>query len=291
MRNPIVPTLFALTLAACSNGASTPPTPYVAAPIADLAADTPLEVRGNHTGWWRNNQVPVGQNAVNENGPKLQRLVTTTTAGAYVAVFRNNITNDNYGRAVFTMPANGAVVTGTTDQGYKFTITNNNNTLTYTLTGLFSIATKPGPNAGRYAYGGYAAGSYTPTADLPTTGSATYTGSFIGQSSVAGLVTGDASITVDFSAGTNQVSGAITNISGGGYTINDLSISATIQGLDSSYNGIVVTGTATGSSADFPQGTTGPVDGGLYGPSADETGGTLRVKNVDNFLTGSFGGN
>lgn len=289
MRAFTILAFFALSLAACSS--TTPaPAPYVAAPIADLAADTPLDVRGNHTGWWRNNKVPVGENVVNDNGPKLQRLVTTATAGQYVAVFRNNVTNVSYGRSVFTMPASGGVFTGTTDLGHKFTITNNNNALTYTLTGLFSIATKPGATAGRYAYGGFAAGSSTPTGDLPTTGSATYTGSFIGQSSVAGLVTGDASITVDFTAATDQVSGSITNISGGGYTISDLGISAIIQGLDSSYSGIVTSGPTTGSAADFPTGTTGPIDGGLYGPNGEETGGTLRIKNVDNFLTGSFGG-
>jgi len=299
------------TLGACGNSTSpsSPSTPYVAAPIADLAAGTEMQVRGNHTGWWRadiqNPGSGSGENRANGIGPKLQKIITTGTVGDYKVVFRRNAISNNgnlvhakkeYGDATFTMPANGGVVAGVTSLNYKYTIARNNDNLVYTLTGLFSISTRPidlGPpptNPGRFAYGGYVAGSYTPAGDVPTAGSATYNGGFIGQSSVAGTVTGTAQVNVNFAAAINQVSGSITGISGNGYSLNDLSISATITPADGSYTGIVTAGAQPAGDAGMPINTIGKIDGGFYGPSAEETGATIYIENSTHHLTGAIGG-
>jgi len=299
MRVPIIVFVLISLLSACAGGtgkAPKPTTPYVALPLADLAPGTQMTVRGNHTGWWRNNQ-QIGKNAVNDKGQKLQRLDTTAVAGQYVAVFRNNVTLKYYGKGTFMMPASGATYNGVTDLGYKFSITRSNDALVYTLSGAFSMANRPIANSGRYAYGGFVAGSYTPATDLPTTGSATYTGSFIGYSSIAGLVTGNASINVNFAATSQQITGAITGLSGPGGTINDLTLRATIEKIaaglpDAAFQrGSIVeaTGTGTGAGA-FPVGTTGPAEGGFYGPAAEEIGVTIRLVNNTNMLTGSIGG-
>ncbi len=294
MRIALIALSLFTILSACAGGSNTPPpTPYVALPLADLAPNTELVVRGNHTGWWRDRTTPVGVNSPNENGQKLQRLDTTANANEYVAVFRNNNTNVYYGKGTFIMPANGVTYNGTTDLGYKFSITRSNDNLIYTLTGVFTMANQPTVSSNRWAYGGFTAGSYTPAADMPTTGSATYTGTFLGYSSISGLVTGNASISVNFAAATSQITGTVTGITGG---INDLTIQATLDGAGQGMPGasfdvgsIVTAGPSNGAGS-FAQGTTGSVEGGFYGPNAEEIGITIRLSSAPNFLTGSIGG-
>lgn len=285
MRKILIALASTLALTGCG-GTEDPtpepePEPYVAAPLADLAAGTQLHVRGNHTGWWRNRTLPTGSNVANVTGPKLQRLDTTVNANEYVAVFRNNTTGSifDYGSATFLMPAGNVAITGTTDKGYNFRIIRINDDLIYTLTGLFDIHTNPGPTAGREAHGGFVAGSGTPAEDLPTTGSATYTGDFIGRSSELGEVTGDVTLTAQW--GTGDVAGSISNIAG----ISDLAITATITATG--YEGII---TSDGTGA-FVAGETGKIDGGFYGPNGEETGATIRITDSGgHLLTGALGG-
>lgn len=261
----------------------TPPQPYVAAPLADLAADTSLYVRGNHTGWWRE----PGRYAANAAGPKLQRFDTTANPGEYVAVFRNNNTEIGsdfyYGKATFIMPTTtGGEVSGTTDEGYDFRIVRNNVGLVFTLTGIFHMKVNPFPESGREAHGGFVAGSYTPENALPTSGSVDYAGEFIGYSSSSDDVTGTFTLTAAFGAVTGGINGTITGLSGG---FSDLTIVAEINQVTGSYEGQV-----QGTGGAFPTGTVGVVDGGFYGPTGEETGGTIRIDNAGHYLTGAFGG-
>lgn len=289
----LVSILACLALVACGSSGSAPE-PYVAAPLADLAPGTSLIVEGNHTGWWRNRDNPVGRDAVNDVGPKLQRLNITDTFDVYEAVFRNNLDGSefNYGRAVFTMPATGGETTGTTDLGYDFRISRNNQGLVFTLTGIFHIKTNPGPTAGREAHGGYAAGSYTPENGLPTTGAATYTGEFIGFSSNVQELTGTFAMTATFGTITGAINGTIGNLTdaGGPAGISDLTITAVIDQVAGTYEGVVTSVTGTGVGDDFPAGTTGNLVGGFYGPTGEETAGTIRIDNAGHYITGAFGG-
>lgn len=281
MRKILIAFVSTLVLVGCGGTDSPEPEePYVAAPLADLEPGTELAVRGNHTGWWRDRRNPTGTDVANETGPKLQRLDTTANANEYVAVFRNNNTGSEfyYGSATFLMPAGNVAITGTTDEGYEFRIIRINDNLIYTLTGLFDIHTNPGLDAGREAHGGFVAGSDTPVGDLPTTGSRTYQGDFIGRSNQLGEVTGSAELTANW--GTGDISGSITDIAG----ISDFSIDATIT--PTGYEGII---TSDGTGA-FTASTDGRIEGGFYGPNGEETGATIRIEEGGHWLTGSLGG-
>ena len=289
----LISLLVCTVLMACGtsgSGSDSQPEPYVAAPLADLAAGTELHVRGNHTGWWRNRTNPVGNDTANLDGPKLQRFDTTGNPNEYVAVFRQNLTQTGsedippfyYGKATFIMPPTGGEAIGTTDEGYNFRIVRNNDGLIFTLSGLFHIKTNPGPTAGREAHGGFVAGSYTPENALPTSGTVSYSGEFIGYSSSIQDVTGTFSMSASFGDVTGDVNGTITGLSGG---LSDLTIVAVIDQVDGSYEGQVL-----GTGGDFPIGTVGKIDGGFYGPNGEETGATIRIDNAGQFLTGAFAG-
>ena len=288
MRLPIFLLISATLLSACAQTATAPvEDPYESLPLSELDAGSELYVLGNHMGWGTN---PDGTVNKNTNGPKLQRLDTTGNTNEYVAVFRNNVTFEFYGKGTFIMPADGDTITGVTSEGYEFEITRSNESLLYTLTGQYIVAQTAGSGATRFAGGGFATGSASAVGDLPTAGAASYSGDFIGYSTIAGDVVGDFAMTADFASGT--IAGTITNLSTeAADSINDLTLSATITGEAGYYQGIVTVGSTTGSSGDFSFGTVGNVEGAFYGSSGEETGGTIRVPGGQNILTGSFGGN
>jgi len=110
----------------------------VSVPLADLAVNSQLIVFGNGMGYATRFNDPAWSK--NSKGPRLQRFISTGTVDEYVAVFRNFDESKEYGRATFTMPAALSSVDGVTDLGYEFTITRNSeDTLIYTLSGLFTI--------------------------------------------------------------------------------------------------------------------------------------------------------
>lgn len=275
-------------LSACST-TSTPPVvvePYVSTPLADLDADTEMHVLGNHLGWGTRFN---GEWNKNVNGPKLQRLDTTGNANEYVAVFRNNTTLEYFGKATFLMPADGVTVSGTTSEGYEFEITRSNDNLIYTLTGQYTIAITAGTSPSKFAGGGFATGSSPAVGDMPTTGIASYSGDFIGFSTVGGDVTGDFNMSADFGSG--SVNGTIDNLlTENGDLINDLTLQASISSGGDGYSGVVDVGITTGDASGFAFGTRGAVEGGFFGPNAEETGGAIRITDSQNILTGSYGG-
>lgn len=289
MKIPSLAIAAAFLVSACGGPAATP-TPYVSVPLADLATNSQLIVSGNGMGYATRFNDPTWSK--NKNGPRLQRFITTGTPGEYVAVFRNFDQSVEYGRATFTMPAALATVTGTTDLGYNFAITRNNeNTLVYTLSGLFTINLEPGNITTLYAGGGFSTGSYTGDEALQLlSGSANYVGNFIGESTYAGRVTGGVNLNVDFDAASDQVDGSIYNLTGtnAGYIFNNLIISATIL-PESAFEGILdVTPTAGGV---FAPGEKGQIKGGFYGPGAEEFGATIRITDGNNhILSGAISG-
>jgi len=283
-------TVAAAFLVSACGGPTAAPTPYVSVPLADLATNSQLVVSGNGMGYATRFNDPTWSK--NKNGPRLQRFISTGTPGQYVAVFRNFDQSVEYGRATFTMPAALASVSGTTDLGYNFTITRNDeDTLVYTLSGLFTINLEPGNTTALYAGGGFSTGSYTGDGALQlVSGAANYTGNFIGESTYAGRVNGDVNLNVNFDATTDQVGGSIFNLLGtnGSYIFNDLIISATIL-PESTFEGILdVTPTAGGV---FAPGERGQIKGGFYGPGAEEFGATIRITDGNNhILAGAISG-
>lgn len=277
--------LFALS--ACS---SSSPTPYVSTPLADLAAGTALQMHGKGMTW---TETTTAQGfAMNGDRARLQKFDVTATDNVYIALFRNFETEVPYGSAEFIMPASGATVAGVTDLGYSFTIQRNNENLIYTLSGVYTISLYAyGNPGGRFTGGGFATGSSTGDAALPTTGAADYAGNFLGQSTLDGTVTGTASMHVEFGEPTEQITGQITNLAstGGAYVFTDLNIAATfIPGA--AYEGIVRTNTSDPNNA-FAFGTTGKIAGGFYGPNADEFGAVIRITDGNgHILSGAISG-
>lgn len=273
--------------AACSNAAPVAE-PYVSVPLADLVTNSQLIVYGNGMGWATRYNDPTWSK--NKNGPRLQRFITTGTDDQYVAVFRNYDESIEYGRATFAMPTNSTPVTGVTDLGYEFSIRRNDeSTLEYTLSGLFTIDLEPGGATSLYAGGGFATGSYTGNEAMALIGgTASYEGNFIGTSTYAGLVTGDVALTVDFGTSTDQVDGSISNLVGSGYIFNDLTISATFV-PESSFEGVLDIIPVTDGVFSF--GDRGQIKGGFYGPGADEFGATIRISDGSNhILSGTVSG-
>lgn len=157
-------------------------------------------------------------------------------------------------------------------------------------------------------------GLVTPVADIPSTGTAGYSGIFhgiyvdpgVGADGIAVVATGDAAFTADFAAGT--VDGGITAIGlvgvdlagatfidpKGGASAIDFD-SVTISG--NTFSGGVVPG--GGGFADFGVASTGTLDGTFYGPIAPsnfddgpaEAGVVLTLDDAtsDAFVTGVIG--
>jgi len=275
------------TLSACS---STNSTPYVSTPLADLAPGTSLQVHGKGMTWAENTTLQ--GYATNSNKPRLQKFDVTATDNVYVALFKNFDTQVSYGSAEFIMPSSMGVVSGWTDAGYRFKIQRNNENLIYTLSGVYTISLYAYDNpGGRFTGGGFATGSSTGDAALPTTGVADYSGNFLGQSTLDGTVTGMASMHVDFEAPSSQITGEITNLvsDGGAYVFTDLNIAATFI-PEAAYEGIVRTDTSDPNNA-FAFGTTGKIAGGFYGPNADEFGATIRITDGNgHILSGALSG-
>ena len=167
--------------------------------------------------------------------------------------------------------------------------------LNYTAAGAWAYT----PASGGIAYLGTAAtGSGTPLANVPTSGSATYTGSgtkggvagaYFVPSGTGGIsggsLAGDIAITANFTSG--GVTGTLSNMmatpaTGGAATPwNSVSISANISraATNASFDGSTSTSGAPAGAgaAGFSSAATGYALGGFFGPNADEVGGTWSL--------------
>lgn len=133
-------------------------------------------------------------------------------------------------------------------------------------------------------------GLKTPSADMPSTGTASYTGDFVGQVGLAGGPIYDATSTVTIDA--NFATGGIVYTSAGG-TVDDggagaftLSGTATITG--NVYTGTDVTGAYDGLTFD----QNGMLEGAFYGPLRTETAGAISAETEDgDVMYGGFWAN
>jgi hypothetical protein len=240
-------------------------------------------------------------------GPAVQSTPTGVasydfpTSNDIRAVLRGTVTSSNgvtYPIFDFTIESLGVTATNVRGDGTEATATNGGKvsgalyTLNYTVLGAWSY-TAP---AGTTYLGQFATGSQTPLASLPTTGTATYTGSgtsggviggyFIpgGNNTITGgTVTGDVNMNVNF--GTNAVSGQFTNmvarpITGGSVPWNSVSLTGQIdRASNGSFGGgvsVAVAPTAAGS-AGLSTAAHGTFSGNFFGPANNEIGGTWTL--------------
>lgn len=147
-------------------------------------------------------------------------------------------------------------------------------------------------------------GFQTPDADVPTTGTATYsgTGSVFGAvfapatSSIGiGHLSGDASLNADFAAGT--IAGTLSNMmvtdqNSNTSAWNDVSLSATFDtgaGTKGKFDGTTAVTSNPGGTFGLDGTATGSIDGYLYGPNAGEAGATWTLYDGTKAAMGTVG--
>lgn len=157
-------------------------------------------------------------------------------------------------------------------------------------------------------------GYQTPSANVPTSGNATYSGvgNVIGNvfepnSSIRAVpgapgyatLSGDSSMAVNFATGV--ITGALTNMTvtpnnGPTQPWNDVSINATISGItNNTFLGTTAVSSTPGNSLSFGASSTGKINGGFYGPNANEVGAIWTLYDpgpIGSVITGrtAFGG-
>ncbi len=153
--------------------------------------------------------------------------------------------------------------------------------LNYVLGGDWSIQGTTATPTSEFGY--FIAGFQSPSAGVPTGGTATYSriagvsgsvvvpplASSVGQQAYANLsLSGDVSLTVDFGSG--ALTGALTNMKAtGSVPWNDVALAATLSGT--TFSGTTAT-TSTPSNFGALGAASGTLKGGFYGPQADEVG-------------------
>jgi hypothetical protein len=162
--------------------------------------------------------------------------------------------------------------------------------LSYTEFGAWSSVV--GATGSQTSTGLFSYGFETPAGAMPATGTATYalTGGVggtafarSGSNLVEATVSGDASLTANF--GTGAVSGNFTNMSAyssGAFTPwNNVSVSANIAGSSNRFSGSTASASAPVGAFALKSTATGHIDGGFYGPNANELGAIWTLSNGD----------
>jgi hypothetical protein len=137
---------------------------------------------------------------------------------------------------------------------------------------------------------------------MPTTGSATYSGTgnvsgfaaIQGAATPAGLsdIAGDGSLTANFATG--AITGAFTNMTAtpvsGGAALpwNNVSVTGTIS--QNVFTGTAAVTSVPANAASISASATGTINGGFYGPAANEVGLIWRLQDAAGSLAvGTFG--
>jgi hypothetical protein len=139
----------------------------------------------------------------------------------------------------------------------------------------------------------YMLGYETPASAVPNSGAATYSGPVSGAVSLAnkqgGALGGDASVNVNFSTAT--VTGTLTNMLVNPVTQrepwNDVSLQASLA--SNSFSGTAAVTSAPGTPRALGAGATGTVEGGLYGPAANQLGAVWTLYDGQNAAIGVIG--
>jgi hypothetical protein len=220
---------------------------------------------------------PTGTFAASPTGTytKTANGFTLTMPSGRAATFAGSPPNQDF----------SAPVTGSSTVA-EVTLTNGAaSTLTYSTYGVwseFASANAGIPNI----FGTLVAGVATTTAQMPTTGTATYSGNIQGAgltSSSAGLIrSGAVSLNANFAS--NTITGSVTglvvnsiaNENGPPGTMNNINLTGgTISGA--AFSGTAAAAAATGTPLVNITGATGTFGGKFFGPAAAEAGGSLAL--------------
>jgi hypothetical protein len=240
-------------------------------------------------------------------GPAVKITATAVSAAgtdtAGTATYRGTVTSNGTVFPVFDLkiPALSLNATNVRGDATPVTLADGSmvaaaiGTLNYTLLGAWTYTLAGGGTA---YIGATATGSGTAPANVPTSGSATYSNSgtrggavgayFVPSGTGAvtiGSLAGDASVTANFASG--AVTGTLSNMKatpadGSAATPwNTVSLTGTISRFTSTvaFNGATSTSGAPAGAgtAGFSSAATGLVSGGFFGPNAEEVGATWSL--------------
>lgn len=190
--------------------------------------------------------------------------------------------------------------------GGNFRLTASN--MSYAALGVWEVDTlnpniTPGVAEGNIHLGTFVTGYETPASGMPTAGVALYTGT----KNVAGVVIndpagtiaraallGDASLAANF--GTGTITGSFihmtaTDAANTRSPWNDVSVSASIAAGTSHFSGSTAAATAPAGAFTLSGTATGRIDGGFYGPNANELGAVWSLTDKGSVAVGVVHGN
>jgi hypothetical protein len=277
-----------------STGNTTPP------PTVSITAPDSADVSIGASGFNFTTNLPPSGTVFSLRGPAVKVTDTTVSAANKgldgTATFRG-LAGANIPLFDISIPALGLTASNVRADGTTTKLADGSEVflilgrLNYTVEGAWGY--RPGTGSSFYA-GATVAGSGTPIANLPATGSATYSGTgasggtdgsyFIpsGTGTIAlGGLSGDVAISVNFATG--GVTGTLSNMkaSANGITTpwNNVSLSGNINRNNASFAGTATTGDAPAGAgpAGFSGSATGGFSGAFFGPNAQETGGTWTL--------------
>lgn len=172
-------------------------------------------------------------------------------------------------------------------------------TLDYMAFGSWLLARFP-PGEYEWINGGTFLGGYaTPAGAIPTSGTATYTGTVDGLYDESGqppgdvaILMGDVSVTANFA--TRDLSGVMSNLRLGSDwvrhgTLNDIAFDARFDPATNMFSGSTRVTTQPGGLTAFAENASGVISGLFFGPSANEVGGVWNLSDHMHRLVGSFG--
>jgi hypothetical protein len=193
-----------------------------------------------------------------------------------------------------------------TVNGGTFRLTASN--MSYSALGVWEVDTQnpqitQGVTEGNIHLGAFATGYETPASGMPTSGAAFYAG----NKNVVGVIItdtagkidrasvyGDATLGANF--GTGAITGAFSNMVSTNSAAqrapwNDVSVSASIVAGTSRFSGSTAASTAPGVPFAVSGSATGRIDGGFYGPTANELGAVWSLKDSGTVAIGVVHGN
>jgi len=168
------------------------------------------------------------------------------------------------------------------------TLVEGNSSYSYVLPGMWLIST-----SSTATFSAFVMGLQTAFAGVPSSGLASYSGDSVGvlftpdnSSALWGL----ANLTANFSTGV--VSGGVTNVGAfngnAGGTSNDVELSANMLAGSSSFRGTTKAG-PPGNGPSLSATATGTIEGGFFGPNAEELGAVWTLSDGTNAAIGTIG--
>lgn len=143
--------------------------------------------------------------------------------------------------------------------------------------------------------GAFVTGYRTPAGSVPTTGTATYTGSTEGRvmypnvGSLGGVgvgyLSGNATLEANFGGG--SITGSLTNMSGPGGAWNSVSLAGAISG--GNFTGTSAASSSPGTLGSLSGSASGTLAGTFFGPGAEELGAVWTLHDGVNSAIGTIG--